>query len=211
MIAHGPLERLLLRVITPYRERKLIARLVNFILTSESVQLNLYILGEAYWRLVFLIDEIFKIAILPWIVSVTQAFLKPELKNRKCMPYRISKGVSIMTFFRTDAYYSRYITGMKKVVYGVSLLQLVLTWPSWAYHNVKSQWTQVLPCLSLARSLWLKTTGVSLTLTKCAPWVLVIIDPHPCGFAGAFECLSFIHFAQSWMSKLTPYGSLFLP
>jgi hypothetical protein len=48
MIAHGPLERLLLRVITPYRERKLIARLVNFILTSESVQLNPYILGEAY-------------------------------------------------------------------------------------------------------------------------------------------------------------------
>jgi hypothetical protein len=28
------------------------------------------------------------------------------------------------------AYYSRYVTGMKKVVGGVSLLQLVLTWLS---------------------------------------------------------------------------------
>jgi hypothetical protein len=28
-----------------------------------------------------------------------QVFLKPELQNRKHVPYRISKGVSFMTFF----------------------------------------------------------------------------------------------------------------
>jgi hypothetical protein len=108
------------------------------------------------------------------------------------------------------AYYSRYVSGMKKVVYGVSLLQLVLTKPSWAYHDVKSQWTQVLSCSSLTCSLWLKMTGVPLTPTKCTPRVLVIIDPYPCGFASDFECLSFIYFAESWMSKLTPQWSLLL-
>jgi hypothetical protein len=46
-------------------------------------------------------------------------------------------------------------------------------------------------------------TGVSLTLFKCTPWVLVIVDPCPCGFASDFECLSFICLAESWMSKLT--------
>jgi hypothetical protein len=95
-------------------------------------------------------------------------------------------------------------------MYGVSLLQLVLTWPSWAYHDVKSQWTQVLRCSSLVCSLWLKMTGVSLTLTRCTPWVLVIIDPCPCGLASDFEHLSFIYFAESWMSKLTPHESLLL-
>jgi hypothetical protein len=108
------------------------------------------------------------------------------------------------------AYYSRYVTGMKKVVGGVSLLQLVLTWLSWAYHVVKPYWTQALPCLSLAHLLWLKMTGVPLTLTKCALWVLVIIDPCPCGFARAFKCLSLIHFTESWISKLTPHWSLLL-
>jgi hypothetical protein len=108
------------------------------------------------------------------------------------------------------AYYLRYATGMKKVAGGDSLLQLVLTWPSWAYHMVKPYWTQALPCSSLARLLWLKMTGVSLTLTMCAPWVLVIIDPCPCGFTRAFKCLTFVHFADSWMSKLTPHWSLFL-
>jgi hypothetical protein len=48
VIVHGPLGRLLLSVTTPGRERKLIARLVNFLLTSESMQLKLYSLGEAY-------------------------------------------------------------------------------------------------------------------------------------------------------------------
>jgi hypothetical protein len=107
-------------------------------------------------------------------------------------------------------YYSRYVTGIKKVVNGVSLLQLVLTWPLWAYHVVKPYQAQVLPSSSLAHLLWLKTTGVSLTLTKCTPWVLVIIDPCPCDFVSDFECLSFICFAESWMSKLTPPWSLFL-
>jgi hypothetical protein len=48
VVVHGPLGRLLLRVTTPCRERKLIDRLVNFLLTSESVQLKSYSLGEAY-------------------------------------------------------------------------------------------------------------------------------------------------------------------
>jgi hypothetical protein len=100
---------------------------------------------------------------------------------------------------------------MKKVVDGVSSWQPVLTWPSWAYQDVKSQWTQVLPCSSIAHLLWLKTTGVSLTPTKCTPCVLVIIDPCSCGFARAFEHLSFICFAESLMSKLTPHWSLVLP
>jgi hypothetical protein len=94
------------------------------------------------------------------------------------------------------AYYLRYVTGMKKVAGGDSLLQLVLTWPSWAYHVVKPYWTQALPCSSLARSLWLKMTSVSLTLTKCAPWALVTIDPYPCSLTSDFERLSFICFAK---------------
>jgi hypothetical protein len=61
---------------------------------------------------------------------------------------------------------------------------------------VKPYWTQALPCSSLARLLWLKTTGVSLSLTKCAPRALVTIDPYPCSFASDFECLSFICFAE---------------
>jgi hypothetical protein len=48
MIVYGPLGCLLLSVTTPCRERKLISRLVNFLLTSESVQLKPYSLGEAY-------------------------------------------------------------------------------------------------------------------------------------------------------------------
>jgi hypothetical protein len=48
VIVHEPLGCLLLSVTTPYRERKLIARLVNFLLTYESVQLKPYSLGEAY-------------------------------------------------------------------------------------------------------------------------------------------------------------------
>jgi hypothetical protein len=50
VIIHGPLERLFLSVTIPCRERKLIARLVNFLLTSESVQLKSYSLGEAYLK-----------------------------------------------------------------------------------------------------------------------------------------------------------------
>jgi hypothetical protein len=48
VIVHGPLGCLLLSVTTPCRERKLITRLVNFLLTSESMQLKPYSLGEAY-------------------------------------------------------------------------------------------------------------------------------------------------------------------
>jgi hypothetical protein len=48
VIVHGPLGRLLLSITTPCRERKLIARLVNFLLTSESMLLRPYSLGEAY-------------------------------------------------------------------------------------------------------------------------------------------------------------------
>jgi hypothetical protein len=48
VIVHGPLGRLLLSVTTPYRERKLITGLVNFLLNSESVQLKSNSLGEAY-------------------------------------------------------------------------------------------------------------------------------------------------------------------
>jgi hypothetical protein len=48
VIVHGPLGCLLLSVTTHCRERKLIARLVNFLLTSESLQLKPYSLVEAY-------------------------------------------------------------------------------------------------------------------------------------------------------------------
>jgi hypothetical protein len=68
---------------------------------------------------------------------------------------------------------------------------------------VKPYWTQVLSWSSLVHPLWLKMTGVPLTLIKCTPWVLVIIDPCPCSFACDFERLSFIYFAESWMLKLT--------
>jgi hypothetical protein len=38
------------------------------------------------------------------------------------------------------------------------------------------------PCAFELRNHELKTTSVSLTSTKCTPWVLVIIDPCPYGF-----------------------------
>jgi hypothetical protein len=133
-------------------------------------------------------------------LNCAEAFLKPKLQNRKCVPY----GSIHDLLLNRMAYYSRYATGIKKVVSEVSLLQLVLTWPSWAYHGVKPYWTQVLPCSSLAHSLWLRTTGVSLTLTMCISWVLFTIDPCPCGFISDFKCLSFICFAESCISKLTP-------
>jgi hypothetical protein len=44
-------------------------------------------------------------------------------------------------------------------------------------------------------------TGVSLTLIKCTPWVLVIVDPCPYGFASDFGRLCFICLAKSWMSS----------
>jgi hypothetical protein len=48
MIAHGPLGHPLLSVTIPCRGSKPIARLVNFCLAFESVQLKLCSLGEAY-------------------------------------------------------------------------------------------------------------------------------------------------------------------
>jgi hypothetical protein len=59
-----------------------------------------------------------------------------------------------------------------KDVCGISLLQLVFPWPWQAYCNVKPSWTQVLPYSSLVHLLWLMTTGVSTTLTKCTPCCL---------------------------------------
>jgi hypothetical protein len=47
VIVSRPLGRHLLSAGFPCRERKPIARLVNFLLTSESVQLQPYSLGEA--------------------------------------------------------------------------------------------------------------------------------------------------------------------
>jgi hypothetical protein len=47
---HGPLGCLLLSVTFPCQERKLIARLVNILLTSEFMQLKSYSLGEAYLK-----------------------------------------------------------------------------------------------------------------------------------------------------------------
>jgi hypothetical protein len=45
--------------------KKLIAQLVNFLSTSESMQLKPYSLGEACLKASFLVDELFKFAILP--------------------------------------------------------------------------------------------------------------------------------------------------
>jgi hypothetical protein len=50
MIVSGPLGCPPLSITDPCRERKLIARLVNFLLTSKSVQLMSYSLGEAYLK-----------------------------------------------------------------------------------------------------------------------------------------------------------------
>jgi hypothetical protein len=50
MIVSGPLGRPHLSVTDPCQERKPITRLVNFLLTSESVQLMSYSLGEAYLK-----------------------------------------------------------------------------------------------------------------------------------------------------------------
>jgi hypothetical protein len=55
------------------------------------------------------------------------AFLKPELQNIKHVPFGL--GCFIHDFLLNRmAYYLRYITEMKQVVCGVSLLQLALTW-----------------------------------------------------------------------------------
>jgi hypothetical protein len=48
MIVYGPLGHILLSVTIPCRERKLIARLVNSLLTYKSMQLKSCSLGEAY-------------------------------------------------------------------------------------------------------------------------------------------------------------------
>jgi hypothetical protein len=50
MIVHGPLGRPPLSVIDPCWERKPVARLVNFLLTSESVQSMPYSSGEGYLK-----------------------------------------------------------------------------------------------------------------------------------------------------------------
>jgi hypothetical protein len=50
LIIPRPLGRLLLSITIHWRERKLIARLVNFLLTSESMQSMSYPLGEAYLK-----------------------------------------------------------------------------------------------------------------------------------------------------------------
>jgi hypothetical protein len=50
VIVSGPLGRHLLSVTFPCRERKSIVRLVNFLLTSKSMQLQPYSLGEAYLK-----------------------------------------------------------------------------------------------------------------------------------------------------------------
>jgi hypothetical protein len=50
MIVSGTLGRPPLSVTDPCRERILIARLVNFLLTSKSVQSMSYSLGEAYLK-----------------------------------------------------------------------------------------------------------------------------------------------------------------
>jgi hypothetical protein len=50
VIVHGPLWRLLLSVTIPCREREPITRLVNFLLTSESIQSKPYSLSEAYLK-----------------------------------------------------------------------------------------------------------------------------------------------------------------
>jgi hypothetical protein len=50
VIVSGPLGGYLLSVTFPCQEIKPIARLVNFLLTSDSVQLQSYSLGEAYLK-----------------------------------------------------------------------------------------------------------------------------------------------------------------
>jgi hypothetical protein len=50
VIVSRPLGRHLLSVSFPYRERKPFARLVDFLLISEAVQLKPYSLGEAYFK-----------------------------------------------------------------------------------------------------------------------------------------------------------------
>jgi hypothetical protein len=46
--------------------------------------------------------------------------------------------------------------------------------------------------------------GVSRTLTKHTPCVVVIIDPRPCGFASDVEC-SIHPFCRAFVSMLTPH------
>jgi hypothetical protein len=107
------------------------------------------------------------------------------------------------------AYYSRYVTRMKKVVYGVLLLQLALTWPSWAYRVVKHSLTEVLPCSSLVRSLWLKTTVVSITPTKHTTWCLGYHRPLSLWFH-EWLCATVIHyFCQVVVVKADPTQNLF--
>jgi hypothetical protein len=50
VIVHGPLGHFLLSATFPCQERKPIARLINFLLTSESMQSKSYSLGEAYLK-----------------------------------------------------------------------------------------------------------------------------------------------------------------
>jgi hypothetical protein len=91
MIVHGPLGCLLLSVIIPCRGSKPIVRLVNFRLAYESTQLKPCSLGEAYLRLIWLVDVLFYIAILPWIMPLRSGISQARITNRKRVPIRLAR------------------------------------------------------------------------------------------------------------------------
>jgi hypothetical protein len=99
VIVRGHLWHLLLSVTIPYRERKLIVRLVTFTWPLSPCNWS-----RAPW--VKLIEDRFtwlmcssKLQSCLELCQFTQVFLKPELQNRKCVPYWISKWVPFMTYF----------------------------------------------------------------------------------------------------------------
>jgi hypothetical protein len=61
------------------------------------------------------------------LCQFVQLFLKPVLQNRKHVPFKLRRGSIYDFLLNRVAYYSRYVTRMKKVVCGVSLLQLAIT------------------------------------------------------------------------------------
>jgi hypothetical protein len=95
-------------------------------------------------------------------------------------------------------YYLRYVTGMKKVVYEVSSLHLVFDLVVISLPQCQTFVDTNITMSSLVRLLWFKMTGVSNTLTKRTPCVLVIINPCPCGFTSDYVHPSFILVAKQW-------------
>jgi hypothetical protein len=203
---------LLLSVTTPCRERKPIARLVNFLLTFESVQLKSYSLGEAC----------LKVSLPDWWALLNYSLALNCVSSSRRFSSQYCKIESACHIGLARVFHSWPSSEQDGV-----LLEI-------RNQNEESYlWSLVattscnMAIISLPRCQTLFDTSITmfvpspfvvtlddlvcLLLWPSAPIdVLVIIDLCYCGFASEFEC--FLHpFCRGVVSKLTPHWSSRLP